>query len=175
MLARIDTGSELTITMLSTGTQAPDFTLPGIESAHDDDIHLYELSERLVETPVLLNFYLFDFHPACTDNLCNIHDLSWFTVDESISVFAISTDRIFSHREFGQQQHLDFPLLSDSDGTVAESYDVLYDEFRDHKRIAKRAVFVIDTDQVIQYAWSTDDPSDQPDWEPVQEAVNTLV
>ncbi|WP_424016339.1 redoxin domain-containing protein (plasmid) [Halorientalis pallida] len=161
--------------MLSTGTQAPDFTLPGIESSHDDEIHLYGLSERLSETPVLLNFYLFDFHPACTDNLCDLHDLSWFTVDDSVTVFGVSTDRIFSHREFGQQQHLDLPLLSDSDGSVAESYDVLYQEFNDHKRIAKRAVFVIDTDQVIKYAWSTDEPSDQPDWEPVQEAVKAIV
>jgi peroxiredoxin len=161
--------------MLETGTQAPEFTLPGVESSHDDEIHLYELSDGLAETPLLLNFYLFDFHPACTNNLCDLHDISWFTVDESVTAFGISTDRIFSHREFGHQQHLDFPLLSDSDGSVAESYDVLYEEFNDHKRIAKRSVFVIDTDQVIRYAWSTDDPADQPDWDRVKDAVDALV
>jgi peroxiredoxin len=70
-------------------------------------------------------------------------------------VFCISTDRSFSHRAFAETEELAFALLSDSDGSVAESYE----EFNGHKRIAKRSVFVVDTDGTIRYAWSTDDPT----------------
>lgn len=67
-----------------------------------------------------------------------------------------------------------FLLLSDSDGCVAEEYGVLYDEFRGHKRIAKRSVFLIDASGVIRYAWSTDRPDEQPDWSTVKTALDAL-
>jgi len=71
------------------------------------------------------------------------------------TVFGISTDRSFSHRAFADTEDLAFALLSDSDGSVAESYDVFYEEFNGHKRIAKQSVFVVDTEGTIRYAWST--------------------
>ena len=90
------------------------------------------------------------------------------------TVFGISTDRSFSHRAFAETEELAFALLSDSDGSVAESYDVFYEEFNGHKRIAKRSVFVVDTDGTIRYAWSTDDPTVQPDFSAVKDALEGL-
>jgi len=90
------------------------------------------------------------------------------------TVFGISTDRSFSHRAFADTEDLAFALLSDSDGSVAESYDVFYEEFNGHKRIAKRSVFVVDTDGTIRYAWSTDDPTVQPDFSAVKDALEAL-
>jgi peroxiredoxin len=160
--------------MLSEGTTAPDFELPGIDPNGDADITSYRLSELTADGPVLLNFYLFDFHPECTTNLCSLHDLDWFELDPGVSVLGISTDRTFSHRAFADEQRLGFPLLSDSDGSVSESYDVLYDEFQGHKRIAKRSVFLLDTDRRIRYAWATEDPSRHPDWEVVRDALDDI-
>jgi peroxiredoxin len=161
--------------MIPTGTAAPEFTLPGSDPNQEDAaVSAYALQEALTDGPVLLNFYLFDFHPACTKHLCDLHGLSWFDLDSELTVFGISTDRSFSHREFAASQSLDIVLLSDSDGSVAEAYDVLYDEFRGHKRIAKRSVFLIDTEGTVRYAWSTDDPSQHPDWEAVKDASDTL-
>lgn len=106
--------------------------------------------------------------------MCDLANLSWFDINEDVTVFAISTDRSFSHQAFADAEDLDFPLLSDSDGSIAEAFDVLYDEFKYHHRIAKRSVFVIDTDGIIQYAWCTDDPTTQPDWSAVAETVTLL-
>ncbi|WP_340098884.1 redoxin domain-containing protein [Salinibaculum salinum] len=159
--------------MLSEGADAPAFRLPGTDDA-SDDFREHSLGDALGSGPVLLNFYLFDFNPQCTGHLCSLHDAGWFEFDERLTVFGISTDRSFSHSAFAKQEGLQFPLLSDSDGTVAEQYGVLYDEFQGHKRIAKRAVFLVDTDGVVQYAWSTDDPTDQPDWQAVRDAVDAL-
>jgi len=161
--------------MLSEGTTASDFEIPGVHAdGGDEAIGTYRLSDRLDDGPVLLNFYLFDFHPECTTHLCDLHDIGWFTFDTDVSVLGISTDRTFSHRAFAEDQDLGFPLLSDSDGAVAESYGVLYDEFRGHKRIAKRSVFVVDTDRRIRYAWAADDPANHPDWDAVRDAVDEI-
>lgn len=159
--------------MIQEGTAAPTFRLPGTDDA-SDDFQEYSLDDALASGPVLLNFYLFDFNPKCTDHVCSLHDVAWFELDDRLTVFGISTDRTFSHAAFATQEGLRFPLLSDSDGDVAERYDVLYEEFQGHKRIAKRSVFLVDTDGVVRYAWSSDDPSDQPDWGEVRDAVDAI-
>jgi peroxiredoxin len=161
--------------MLQEGTTAPDFALPGTSASQaETEVSEFKLGAALKEGPVVVNFYLFDFHPACTENMCDLHNLAWFDLDESATVFGISTDRSFSHRAFSEDEGLAFALLSDSDGSVAEAYDVNYEEFNGHKQIAKRSVFLIDTDRNIQYAWSTEDPSNQPDWSAVKDALDRV-
>ncbi|WP_336325563.1 redoxin domain-containing protein [Halovenus sp. HT40] len=159
--------------MIAEGVAAPTFELPGTTDG-SEDFEQYGLAEALAAGPVLLNFYLFDFNAACTDHVCSINDLAWFDLEKNLSVFGISTDRTFSHAAFAEREGVEFPLLSDSDGSVAEEYGVLYDEFRGHKRIAKRSVFLIDSDGAIQYAWSTDTPDEQPDWSAVKTALDQL-
>jgi peroxiredoxin len=157
------------------GTAAPEFTLPGTAMDRDaTEMSEYSLADALQRGPVIINFYLFDFHPECTEHMCSLHDLSWFDIDDEVTVFGISTDRSFSHRAFAETEELAFALLSDSDGSVAESYDVFYEEFNGHKRIAKRSVFVVDTDGTIRYAWSTDDPTVQPDFSAAKDALEGL-
>ncbi|MGM0399460.1 MAG: redoxin domain-containing protein [Halobacteriota archaeon] len=62
-----------------------------------------------------------------------------------------STTISFSRNGIGRQTN-DYPLLSDSDGTVAEAYDILLDEFADHRRLSQRSAFVIDPDQSVRYS-----------------------
>lgn len=57
---------------------------------------------------------------------------------------------------------------------MSEAYDVLYEELNGHKRVSKRAVFVIDADQSIRYRWIANTPEMQPDWEEVAEAMRPL-
>ncbi|MFB6219742.1 MAG: redoxin domain-containing protein [Halobacteriaceae archaeon] len=159
--------------MLTEGDTAPGFTLPGA-SADDEEPTRYSLSAALRDGPAVLNFYLFDFHPECTEHMCGLHNLAWFDLADSVTVFGISSDRTFSHRAFAEAEGLAFPLLSDSDGSVAADYGVLYEEFDGHKHIAKRSVFVVDTDRTVRYAWSTDDPAVQPDWSAALDAVEAL-
>ena len=160
--------------MLTEGTTAPEFSLPGVPADQSEGIEQYALGELRETGPVLINFYLFDFNPQCRRNVCDLHDMSWFDLDSDIQVFGISTDSTFSHREFAKQEGLDFPLLSDNDGSIAEAYDVLVDELRGHKRIAQRAVYLIDKSGTVQYSWSADSPDNQPDWQRVKAAVEAV-
>ena len=139
-----------------------------------EDIVQYDLSELRKAGPVLMNFYLFDFNPQCRRNVRDLHDLSWFDLDSDLQVFGISTDSTFSHLEFAKQEGLDFPLLSDNDGSVAEGYDVLVDELHGHKRIARRAVYLVDESGTVQYSWAAESPDIQPDWEGVKAAVEAV-
>ena len=159
------------VTMIDENDPAPDFHLPGTDGKV---VAEYRLRDALEDSIAVLAFYVFDFHPLCTEELCTIRDAGWFDLAPNVRVFGIGTDRVFSHRAFAGDYDLDFVLLSDSDGEVAEAYDVLYDEFNGHRRVAKRAVFVVDRSRTVQYAWATDDPQIQPDWQTVKTAVDAV-
>jgi len=156
---------------LSVGSTAPTFTLPGVRIDDESGIKEYRLATELESHPVLLNFYMFDFHPECTTHLCTLHDLSWFNLDADIGVFGISTDSAFSHRVFARQETLEYPLLSDDGGRTAESYGVLSDGLHGHACVADRAVFVIDRSRTVRYAWVADEPGIQPEWEAIKQAI----
>ncbi|WP_436927823.1 redoxin domain-containing protein [Halosimplex amylolyticum] len=157
--------------MLTDGDAAPDFILPGTDG---DDVREYMLAEHTRDGPVVLAFYLFDFHPACTDELCAIQNLGWFDVRDDVTVLGVSRDSAFSHRAFAREHDITFPLLADSDGAVSERYGVRLDELAGHRDVSNRAVFVIDAATKVRYAWAAADPSEQPDWDEVRAALDGL-
>jgi peroxiredoxin len=157
--------------MIETGVVAPGFDLPGSDG---EDIERYQLSEYSHRGPVVLIYYPFDFSPVCTEELCKFRDSEWLSVEPNLDVFGISTDSAYAHREVIQVKELPFPLLSDHDGSTCADYDVLYEELEGHPTISKRAVFVIDSDQIIRYAWEAEDYLTDPDIMEVSEAVQSI-
>lgn len=81
-------------------------------------------------------------------------------------IVAIAVTAIFSQQRFARELGVDFPLLSDWNRRVCTSYGVRYDVWKGHEGLAKRSVFVVDTDGVIRYRWVTDDASEVPDFAP---------
>lgn len=159
--------------MIQKGDTAPDFTLPGFAN---DTLDTFDLTAQTDQNrAVLLLFFPFDFSPVCTNELCAIRDAEWFQLTTDLDVWAISGDSAFAHRAFADEYDLTFPLLSDSHGNVADAYDVCYDEWENHERVPKRAVFLVDTDKTVRYAWQTDDAFEKPDFFPVKAAVDELV
>lgn len=97
--------------------KAPDFSL----SDQDGKIHkLSDYSDKLV----LLYFYPKDMTSGCTTEAqCfrdRINDLKKF----GVQVLGVSPDGIDSHKKFTEKEHLNFPILSDPDKKVIESYHV---------------------------------------------------
>jgi len=157
--------------MLTPGDTAPAFVLPGTTGS---DVESYALADRVESGPVVVAFYVFDFHPACTEEVCSIRDLSWFELFPGASVLAVSTDSAFSHAAFAREFDIEFPLLSDSDGSVSEAYGVRSGGVADHALVANRSVFVVDESRTVRYAWAADDPREQPDWDVVKGALEAL-
>jgi len=157
--------------MIVEGDAAPDFVLPGTDG---DEVREYMVADAARDGPVVLAFYLFDFHPTCTEEICTLQDLGWFTVHPDASVLAVGTDSAFSHQAFAREHGVEFPLLSDSDGAVSERYGVCYDEFQGHRAVPQRAVFVLDEGMRVRYRWVADDPRELPDWDAVQTVLENL-
>lgn len=63
-----------------------------------------------------------------------------------MAVVGVSRDSVESHRRFGQELGLPFPLLSDPDARVHEAYGVMKDKFvyGEKKRGPERMTVVID-------------------------------
>jgi len=66
---------------------------------------------------------------------------------ENTEVLGISANFPFSQKAFVDFAKINYPLLSDRDGKVMQSYGV-YDEPR---KLAKRSYIIIDKEGVIQY------------------------
>lgn len=158
--------------MLETGERAPAFTLPGVRDGTKES---FDLGDALADdSAVLLLFYPFDFSPVCTDELCAIRDAQWFRFTPDLDVWGVSGDSTHAHRAFEREYDLNFPLLSDFDGVVAEQFGVQYDEWEDHGRVPKRAVFIVGPDRTVRYAWATDEAYEKPDFVPVRAAIEEL-
>src|SRR5690606_26446736 len=87
------------------------------------------------------------------------------------SAAAIAVTATFSQMAFADHIGVDFPLLSDWGGEVADAYGVRYEEWKGHRGVAKRSLFVISGDGTIRYRWVTDDALELP---PVEEALEAL-
>lgn len=155
--------------MLSPGTAPPTFSLP---AAVDGEIESVSLADSLGEAVVVLAFYPADFSPACTEELCSLRDLALLGLQRDVQILGISTDTAFSHRAFAAEQGIDFPLLSDNDGSVAEAYGVRDEEgIAGHAGLTRRAVFVVDVAGRINYTWLAEDPGELPAPDRIRTAI----
>jgi peroxiredoxin len=153
---------------LEVGSKAPDFTL------WEAPKKSVTLSEELEKGPVVLVFYPADFSSVCQAELCQFRDDLARYNDLGANVFGISVDGIFSHKGFKEANDIQFSLLSDWEKTVIKAYDVVYENLAGMKEVAKRSVFVVDTDGTIVYAWVSEDPGKLPPFEEVRQAVTKL-
>lgn len=157
--------------MPSRDARAPGFTLPGTDG---DVIETYDLSTFTTAGATILIFYPFDFSPICTKELCEFRDAEWLTFTPDVDVLGISTDSAYAHQRFSQENDLNFPLLSDTSGTVIDEYGVRYDEWEGHREVSKRALMILDDDQRIRYRWETEDANDNPPLAAVYDEVISL-
>lgn len=104
-------------TILEPGAKAPDFT------AKDQDSNTISL-KAFKGKKVVLYFYPRDNTPSCTAQACNIRDNYALLQKEDIVILGVSTDDEKSHKRFEKKFNLPFPLLADTDMTIAEAYGV---------------------------------------------------
>jgi peroxiredoxin len=152
--------------MLTVGQSAPPFVLPGADPGDVDTHSLVEYTEA--GWTVVVVFYPFDFHPVCTDQLCSLRDAGWLTTLSDVVVLGIGGDSVYAHREYARVNDIGFPLLSDSDGSVAADYGVRADDRDGHANVPDRAVVVVGPDRRVRYGWRADGEDDLPDLDAVR-------
>lgn len=153
-------------TTLIEGDIGPDFTLSG---AQGDEVREFTLSEFADGRPTMLVFYVYDFHPTCAEQMCELNDMEMLTFNDDIAVLGISTDGPFSHQRFIAENNISYPLLSDDNKTVYEGYNMI-EHTEDGERTPKRGVVLLDPDRTVRYRWEAESVMD--DWEmtPLHEA-----
>lgn len=87
------------------------------------------------------------------------------------SAVGIAVTATFSQQQFAKDLQLSYPLLSDWNREVSQAWGVAYTEWKGHRGVAKRSVFVLDRDGLVRYRWVTDDALQLPD---LDEAVAAL-
>jgi peroxiredoxin len=155
--------------MVSIGDEAPDFTAPFANG---------EVEQRTLsafvdgEAPVVLAFFPGAFTSVCSHEMQTFQDRLDAITDPGGTLYGVSVDTPFALNEFRDELSLTFDLISDSNRDLVEKYDVKTD-FADMgvHDLAQRAVFVIDKDQTITYAWVADNAGLEPDYEEVEQAV----
>jgi peroxiredoxin Q/BCP len=124
---------------LTAGTRAPDVQLP------DQDGKMQELAQLLLRGPVVLFFFPAAGSGGCTREAVHFRDLALRFSAAGAHRIGISMDDVDTMAAFAESELLDFPLLADVDGSVAEAYGVR----RRFVTPVKRATFVIDEHQQV--------------------------
>jgi peroxiredoxin len=156
--------------MVDEGDTAPDFTAPLVDG---DDIGPFTFSERGVDGPAVLAFFPGAFTSVCTSEMNTWQNRIDEVADAGATLYGVSVDTPFALKEFADANDLTYPLVSDSNKEIIDAYDVEMD-FADfgYYGVAKRAVFVVDEDDTVSYAWVSDDPGVEPDYDAVIEAAS---
>ncbi|MCX2179637.1 peroxiredoxin [Streptomyces sp. SKN60] len=126
------------------GAQAPDFELK------DNHGRTVRLSDFRGEKRVVLFFYPFAFTGVCTGELRALRERAGEFVNDDTQLLAVSADSMHTLRVFGEQEELEFPLLSDfwPHGEVSRAYGV----FDEAKGCAVRGTFVIDKAGAVRWS-----------------------
>jgi peroxiredoxin len=149
------------------GQKAPDFKLMNEKR---EEVTLSSQKGH----PVVLAFFPAAFTGVCTKELCTFRDSMAKLNSANAQVYGISVDTSFSLAEFKKQQNLNFPLLSDFNKEVIQSYGVFNPDMIGLKGIAKRSTFVIDKDGVVRYAEILEDARNEPNYDKVFDALSKL-
>ena len=153
------------------GDEAPDFTRPLVNDEFWEDASLSELLEN---GPVVVVF-----HPMDGDFPSNyiweeIRDREWTALPATIVGLSISSP--YEHSRFLEAWNLDaYRLFSDPANGVAERYGIVHDlDGMAGVEEPRPAVFVIDTDRIVRYAWVADEWPAFPPYDKVEAAVAEL-
>jgi len=151
---------------LKVGDKASDFSL------YDTEKKQRTLKEFLGKKTVLA-FYPGAFTGVCTKEMCTLRDDLSTLGTLNAQVVGISIDSPFANKTFAVQNQLVFPLLSDFTREVSSKYTGLQQDFAGLAgyTTAKRSVFLLDGQGTVKYAWISDNPGVEPNYEEIKKAL----
>ena len=117
----------------------------------DQDGKTWKLSDLVGKKLVLLYFYPKDDTPGCTKEACGFRDQIGDLQKENVEVIGVSFDSTDSHQKFISKFHLNFPLVADTDGKIADAYGVRMTG----RNMDRRVSFLIGLDGKIVHVTDT--------------------
>jgi len=104
---------------------------------------------------VVLYFYPKDDTPGCTVEACAFRDSLPRFKRMNAKVFGVSKDSLARHGKFAARYELPFPLISDEDGSICDSYGTWVEKSLYGRKYMgiERATYLIDDTGVIREIW----------------------
>lgn len=143
--------------MLEIGTKAPAFELPD----QNGEIHTLE---EYKGKKVILYFYPRDNTAGCTKQACGFGELYPQFLEKGAVVLGISKDSVASHKKFEKKYGLPFTLLSDTELSAIQAYDV-WKEKKNYGKVSMgvvRTTYLIDEEGIIVKAFGKVKAADNP-------------
>lgn len=143
--------------MLEIGTKAPDFSLP------DQNGEIHSLEEYKGKK-VILYFYPRDNTAGCTKQSCGFAERYPQFLEKNAVVLGVSKDSVASHKKFEEKYELPFTLLSDTELSCIQAYDVWKEKNNYGKKTmgVVRTTYLIDEQGIIVKAFGKVKAADNP-------------
>ena len=137
----------------------------------------HTLSSYVGKGAIVLAFFPGAFTGACDREVCALRDSMTRYNDLGAKVFGISVDGPFALKEFSQKYQLNFALLADFTRATIQAYGVEFSNLGgvEGYKCANRAVFIIDNEGTVRYAWTASpNPGVEPNYEELVATVQSL-
>ncbi len=113
----------------------------------------WKLADDVGKKVVLLYFYPKDDTPGCTKEACGFRDSLDALKAQNVEVIGVSFDSGDTHQKFIQKYSLNFPLIADTDGKIADAYGVRMN----NRKMDNRVSFLIGPDGKIVHVTNSPD------------------
>lgn len=143
--------------MLEVGMKAPELSLP------DQNGNVHTLEEYRGKK-VILYFYPKDNTPGCSKQACGFGELYPQFVEKGAVVLGVSKDSVASHKRFEEKYGLPFTLLSDTELSCIQAYDV-WKEKKMYGKVSMgvvRTTYLINENGIIEKAYDKVKAADNP-------------
>ena len=151
------------------GETAPEFTRPLVDDEYWADASLSELT---ADGPVALVFHPMNGSFPATYVWNEIRDRGW---GQRLQVVGVSVSTPYAHKQLIEDRGMDYRLFSDPGAELADDYGVAHDldgmaGVTEHRP----AVFLLDEDRTVRYAWVSREWPEFPDYDEIETAVDDL-
>jgi peroxiredoxin len=151
------------------GDTAPDFARPLVNDEFWEDVSLSELTD---EGPVLLVFYPMDGAFPATYIWNELRDRA---LGDRVTVVGVSVSTPYEHKTLIEEREMDYRLFSDPQNGVAREYGIEHDlDGMAGVAEPRPAVFLLDEERTVRYAWVAREWPEFPDYDKVEAAVDDL-
>jgi peroxiredoxin Q/BCP len=154
------------LTLWAAPPPAPEGMIAPLFSALDQDGNHWKLSDHVGKGVVFLYFFPKADTADSSAEACSLRDNLFELKQKGVEVVGVSFDDKKVQKEFIFKYNLDFPLLTDADGAIADAYGTRMDS---HGKMDRFVSFVIGVNGKIIHVTDSPDPAAH-----VKELANAL-
>ena len=158
---------------IDVGTKVADFSVP---MADGKEVKTFKLSENLGKENMVFAFFPLAFTGVCTKEMCTFRDDMAKYGDLKARVYGVSVDSPFTQNKFIEAEKLNFPLLSDFNRELVNSFKVKREQPLGPGLlgVANRSAFIVGKDGTVKWKWYSENPKDLPNFAEVQSELKKL-